>query len=105
MGVVKPLLAQIDDGEDQEATIKAGLVALKPVLQALESMIGGPYATGLTVSAADLYLWPILADLASIPEGKILGGYPMTNAWITFFRQTEWAEMTKPGTIEVGGRP
>lgn len=95
----------MDDGAEEEATIKSGLVALKPVLHALESMIGGPYAVGLTVSAADLFLWPILADLASIPEGKILGGYFMMCAWMAFFRETEWAEATKQGTLEVGGRP
>lgn len=104
-GVVKPRLRQIDSGSDEAATIKSGLVALKTVLRALESMIKGPYACGTTISAADLYLWPILADLAAVPEGKILGGYVMINSWITFFRETELAQVTKEGTLEVDGRP
>lgn len=109
-GIVKPRMSAMDEGTKSEAeiaeSVRAGVEALKPVLRALEGMLGeGPYAFGTRITAADCLLYPPLADLRSIPEGRVLEGFVKVSAWSSFFAMTAGAKETEEGTLEVGGRP
>ena len=115
--MVKPRLSALEalsstPSEVDEANIAESLVpgvtALRPVLRALEGMLGdGPYALGQRITAADCLLYPPLADLMAgeIPEGVVVGGYIRVAAWVEFFRTTRVAQATRAGTLEAGDRP
>lgn len=111
-GVVKKRLALLDAGEPNEATIdaavKEGMGQLRPVLKCLEQMLeagGGPYAVGLSITAADLFLWPPVADLLAIKEGAIVNGYVRVRSWATFLAEQDVVQSTSNGTLADGGRP
>lgn len=111
-GVVKVRLAAEADRTSEAELAKAlvpGLAALKPVLAALEALLerggSGPYAIGSSLSAADLFMYPPIADLKAMPEGKILEHYIRLNAWTTFFTEHDLSMATREGAIEGGGRP
>nr|UGO92599.1 glutathione S-transferase [Glaciozyma antarctica] len=109
-GVVKPRVAAMDEGtasEDEIAeSVRGGVEALKPVLRALEGMLGdGPYAVGKRITAADCLLYPPIADLRAVPEGRVLEAFMKISAWSTFFETTEAAGETEEGTLALGARP
>lgn len=100
----------MDEGTKSEAeiaeSVRGGVEALKPVLRALEGMLGeGPYAVGTRITAADCMLYPPIADLKAIPEGKVLERFIKVSAWSAFFAMTEGAKETEEGTLAVGARP
>lgn len=125
-GLVKPRLSAQEAKKLTESEIssslKPALNSLKPILKILETFLTladpdptgdseiyrgeplGPYCFGPALTAADCYLYPVLADLKAIPEGEVLKGYVRINAWLEFFSDTPEALATKEGTLENGDK-
>lgn len=60
----------------------------------------GDWFIGDAITWADLYLYPIFADLLSIPEGpKLLQETPLLDAWVKRMEGTQIAKATYPGSV------
>ncbi|CAO1614857.1 unnamed protein product [Sympodiomycopsis kandeliae] len=107
--LIKPRLA-MEENKADEATIKVGLEEGvqqgRSILALMESFLKeneaekSEWFVGNRISWADLYLYPIFADLKSIPEGpEMLNETPLLKAWVDRFEATAIAKATYPGSI------
>jgi glutathione S-transferase len=68
-------------GERDEAAYQAAKEAIRDVLGVFESLANGPWLVGDVLTAADLYLGPLLFVLLIDDDGKaLLGEYPKLQA-------------------------
>ncbi|KAF8121529.1 hypothetical protein EV363DRAFT_1301888 [Boletus edulis] len=107
-GVVKPRVAATDQGTLSDAeirrTIAPAVAQLRVFLDKIEAhMSPEGYVFGEKLSWADLFLYPLLADLRAIPEGEILS--PRLVGWMDKMDQLDAVEKTRAGTLSVGARP
>lgn len=102
IGVVKPRLNAEQNGKDGKVAAEQGLAKLDLVLDAIEKQIIGPYLTGAVLTWADLFVYPPLADLRSIDEGKtrLTITYPKLSKWMQEMDKREGVQRTKKGTLE-----
>lgn len=98
-GVVKPYLS------DNTANVESGLAEMHNVLTILEHRMAGPYLMGFRTTWGDLFLYPILADLAATPYAVELEKYHKLSAWQKRMQKRSTAELTKEGTLEAGASP
>jgi len=102
---VKPRHALESAGSTEEEITKQlenGVLQSDSVLNIVEKLANehGPYLTGPEITWADLYVYPILADYKSIPEGRsVRGGLPRLSKWIEQMENRESVKKTFPGTI------
>ncbi|KAG6371472.1 hypothetical protein JVT61DRAFT_9502 [Boletus reticuloceps] len=108
-GVVKPRVAATDrrgtlsDAEIRR-TIAPAVAQLRAFLDKIEAhMSPEGYVFGEKLSWADLFLYPLLADLRAIPEGEIMS--PRLVGWMDKMDQLDAVEKTRAGTLSVGARP
>lgn len=97
--VVKPYLA------DKSADLSTGIKAMHSVLAILETRMGGPYLMGFRTTWGDLFLYPILADLAATPYGHELDRYTKLSAWLSRMQKRSTAKLTYEGTLAAGASP
>jgi len=77
---------------------------LRKLLDKLEELMADDgYVYGSKLSWADLFLFPLLADLKAIPEGDLLS--PRLQRWMEEMNKLEAVKATTPGTLSVGARP
>ncbi|CAO1632420.1 unnamed protein product [Parajaminaea phylloscopi] len=110
--VIKPRQAMESNGAD-DATIgvalEEGLAGARLVMKLLEGFLSenktvhgakGDWFVGNSITWADLYVYPILADLKSIPEGSdLLSQTPLLSAWVQHMESTPIAQATYPGSV------
>lgn len=98
-GVVKPYLA------DKSANLDEGLSEMHKVLSIVESRMQGPYLMGFNTTWGDLFLYPIVADLAATPYGKELDQYTKLASWTKRMQKRSTAKLTEEGTLGAGASP
>ena len=94
LGVVKPYLA------DKSADVTEALAKMHKVLAIVEDRSQKPYLMGIATTWADLYLYPILADLSATPYARELERYTKLSAWVMRMSKRSTALATRPGTLE-----
>lgn len=107
-GVVKPRVALSDEGKATDAeireNIKPGVERLRRFLAVIEeAMSPEGYVFGGKLSWADFFLYPLLADLRTIPESEVLSKRMLE--WMESMDKLEAVKATAPGTLSVGARP
>ncbi|KAH6903257.1 hypothetical protein BKA70DRAFT_1374025 [Coprinopsis sp. MPI-PUGE-AT-0042] len=108
-GVIKPYVKLLDDpqtkGDIPFNPEDEGVTKAKEFLSIIESRMvpGAKYAFGDGPTWGDFYLYPILADLRSIPAWQIAS--QRLEAWMTTMDELEAVQKTQPGTLALGGRP
>lgn len=110
--VIKPRQSLESNGAD-DATIgvalEEGLEGARLVLKLLEDFFKdnqknhgakGEWFVGDSITWADLYVYPIFADLKSIPEGpQLLAKTPLLSAWVDRMEATQIAKATYSGSV------
>lgn len=95
-GVVQPKLGNARD----EAAVAQGIEAGKPVLAALDALVGQPFAVGGAVSVADFALVPILEYFMLCPEAsEMMKAAPRLAAWWDAFKSQSVVAETRPALI------
>jgi glutathione S-transferase len=99
----------LDDGKPSDAEVRAqikeGVEKLRNYLGVIETLMAPQgFAFGAKPSWADFYLYPLLADLRTVPEWKEVAS-PRIIGWIETVDKLPAAEATKAGTLSVGARP
>lgn len=109
-GVVKPRVKALDEGKlsDQEVReqIKIGVVKLKQYLTLVESLMVTStegYLFGQQPTWADFFLFPILADLRTMPEWEVVSERLIV--WMKKMDDLPAVKATSDGTLSVGARP
>ncbi|KAF8961436.1 hypothetical protein BDZ97DRAFT_1829294 [Flammula alnicola] len=107
-GVVKPRVKALDEGvlSEQEIRdqIKDGVVELKRYLAVAESLMAPEgFAFGTNPTWADFFLFPLLADLRTVPEWEVVSERLKT--WTNKMDQLPAVKATTVGTLSAGGRP
>jgi len=107
-GVVKPRVQALDEGKLSEnevrEQIKAGVVKLKDYLKLVESLMGTEgYLFGDKPTWADFFLFPLLADLRTVPEWEVASQRLIV--WMTKMDELPAVKETSAGTLSVGARP
>lgn len=106
---MKPRVQALDDGRPSDAEvriqIKEGVEKLRHYLGVIETLMAPEgYAYGSRPSWADFFLYPLLADLRTVPEWSEVAS-PRIVAWIEKMDRLPAVEATKAGTLSVGARP
>jgi glutathione S-transferase len=107
--VIKPYVKLVDDPERKEDppfnSQDEGVVKAKEFLDIIEYRMvsGSKFAFGDGPTWADFYLYPILADLRSIPAWQIASQRIV--AWMKTMDELEAVQKTRAGTLAWGGRP
>lgn len=107
-GIVKPRVAATDEGRLSDAEVRShiapGVDQLRKFLESIEdNMSPEGYVFGEKLTWADFFLFPLLADLSAVPEGKLLG--PRLLRWMKKMDQVDAVPETRAGTLSVGARP
>jgi glutathione S-transferase len=109
-GVVKPRVRALDEGRlsDKEVReqIKAGVVKLKEYLTLVESLMVNTtegYLFGDKPTWADFFLFPLLADLRTVPEWEVVSQRLIV--WMKKMDELPAVKETCAGTLSVGARP
>jgi glutathione S-transferase len=85
--------------------IKEGVKKLREYLELVESLMAPEgFAFGAKPTWADFFLYPLLADLRTVPEWDEVTS-PRINSWIGYVDELAAAKATTPGTLSVGARP
>jgi len=108
IGVVKPRVAANDEGRltDSEVRkqIQPAVEHLRKVLCKIEELMSADgYVFGSQLSWADLFLFPLLADLKAVPDGEILS--PRLLSWMDVMNKLEAVQATASGTLSADARP
>ncbi|CAO3642512.1 unnamed protein product [Mucor hiemalis] len=70
------------------------------ILSAVDSMVVGPFLCGDNVTWADYFVYPAMADLFALPEGKYLSEKaPKLHSWFETFKKREEAIATFDDTV------
>lgn len=106
--VVKPRVKALDEGkltEDEiRSQIKSGVVEMKQYLKVAEGLMAPEgYVFGNTLTWADFFLYPLMADLRMVPEWELVSD--RLKKWTEKMNQLPAAQATKAGTLSVGARP
>lgn len=101
-------MAANDEGKLTDSEIRKQIQPatehLRKLLHKLEELMADDgYVYGSKLSWADLFLFPLLADLKAIPEGELLS--PRLLRWMEEMNKLEAVQATTPGTLSVGARP
>lgn len=99
VGVVKPWL------EEPDADLSEGLAKMHDTLAVVERRMHGPYLMGMPTTWADLFLYPILADLKGTKYAAELAKHPKLDAWTDRMAKRRSAVATVDGTLATGARP
>jgi len=107
-GVVKPRVAANDEGKLTDAEIRAkiepGVTKLRKHLALMEALMAPEgFVFGETLSWADFFLFPLLADLRAVPEGELLSD--RLRQWMAKMDELDAVKATSAGTLSVGARP
>ncbi|KAH7890336.1 hypothetical protein F5I97DRAFT_14823 [Phlebopus sp. FC_14] len=107
-GVVKPRVGATDEGKLSDAeirqSIQSGVDHLRKFLAIVEEhMAPEGYVFGPTLTWADFFLYPLLADLLAIPEGELLS--ERLKIWMAKMGELDAVKNTAAGTLGVGARP
>ena len=107
-GVVKPRVALTDEGKLSGAEVRqeisGGIEKLLKFLTVIEStMSPGGYVFGEELSWADVFLYPLLADLNATPERDLLS--VRLRMWMDLMGNLDAVKATTAGTLSVGARP
>lgn len=97
-GVVKPYLLEKSPDLDQ------GVAEMHKVLTIVEKRMQGPYLMGFNTTWGDLFLYPILADLAATPFKKELDKYSKLSAFTARMDKRSTAKATFEGTLASGAK-
>ena len=107
---MKPRVQALDEGvlSDNEVReqIKAGVVELKEYLKVVESFMDNStdgYLFGDKPTWADFFLFPLLADLRTVPEWEIVSQRLIV--WMKKMDELPAVRKTSAGTLSVGARP
>ena len=106
--VVKPRVKAMDERkltEDEiREKVKDGVLELKRYLFVAESLMGPEgFAFGANPTWADFFLYPLLADLRTIPEWEVVS--PRLVNWMMKMDSLPAVQATADGTLSVGARP
>ncbi|KAF8322141.1 hypothetical protein DL93DRAFT_2071924 [Clavulina sp. PMI_390] len=66
-------------------------------------MASGGFVFGKTLTWADYFLYPLLADLEATPESHLIT--PRLKEWLGEMKKLAEVKTTEPGTLALGGRP
>lgn len=109
-GVVKPRVQALDEGKlsDKEVReqIKAAVVKLKEYLSLVESLMVTStegYLFGEEPTWADFFLFPLMADLRTVPEWEVVSERLIV--WMKKMDCLPAVKETSAGTLSVGARP
>ena len=107
-GIVKPRI-KAEEGklgdEEVRKQIKAAVVQLKEYLTRVESLMAPStdgYLFGEKPTWADFYLFPLLADLRTVPEWEVVSERLI--AWTKKMDGLPAVKETSAGTLSVGAR-
>lgn len=110
LDIVKPLVRALDEGklpnEEVREQIKVGVVKLKEYLTLLESLMvtsTDGYLFGEKPTWADFFLFPLLADLRTLPEWEVVSERLIV--WMKKMDDLPVVKETSAGTLSVGARP
>jgi glutathione S-transferase len=95
VGVVKPFLKNASQGVSETA-----LAHLDKTLDILHDRLHGPYIFGMAVTWADIFLYPILADLNATPFASHLTKHDKLQKWLTRMSKRDSARKTLSKTLE-----
>lgn len=106
--VVKPRVKALDEGVltevEVQAQIKEGIVELQRYLSIAESLMAPEgFVFGETLTWADFFLFPLIADLRMVPEWKLVN--PRLKVWASQMDTLDAVKATAEGTLSVGARP
>jgi glutathione S-transferase len=98
-----------DEGHPSDAevriNIKEAVEKLKTYLKEIEALMSHEgFAYGSKPSWADFFLYPLLADLQTLPEWDEVTS-PRIRSWFKKMDELPVAQVTKPGTLSAGARP
>ena len=109
-GVVKPRVQALDEGKlsdnEMREQIKDGVVKLKEYLKLVESLMVNSsegYLFGDKPTWADFFLFPLLADLRTVPEWEVVSQRLIV--WMKKMDELPAVKETSAGTLSVGARP
>ncbi|ORY86199.1 hypothetical protein BCR37DRAFT_208817 [Protomyces lactucae-debilis] len=100
-GIVKPYLK---NNKTEDVTQEA-LDNLSKTLEILTNACHGPYIYGMAITWADLFLYPILADLSATPFASELVKFDKLQKWLIRMGKRDAAVKTRQGTLEGGASP
>lgn len=94
----------MSDAEVREQ-IREGVAKLREYLALTVSLMAPEgFAFGKQLTWADFFLYPLLADLRTVPEwGEIIPA--RINSWMKHMDEVEAVKATTAGTLSVGARP
>jgi glutathione S-transferase len=110
-GVVQPRVNGLDACKYTMTEIRqqikqaGGIDNLKDFLAKIEPLFmpGGPYIFGSRVTWADAFLYPLIADLLTVPEGMFVS--PRLLKWAKTMELVGGVQKTFKGTLAARGRP
>ncbi|KAG8748200.1 hypothetical protein FRC12_013892 [Ceratobasidium sp. 428] len=102
--VVKPRVKSIDEGH-QPAKHSGGARDLRNFFDTLNELRQdrGPFLLGSQPSWADLFLYPLVADLLATPDADLAP--PSILSWAESMKTVKGIKETYSGTLAAGGRP
>lgn len=103
-GIAKPREFMEKRGETEEAIqarLKKSMETAETIFKTLDKTLhGSPFICGQQLTWADLFLYPCMADLYSLPEATTFKQWaPKLWAWYQHFEGLELAKNTYSGTV------
>ena len=106
--VVKPRVTALDEGilseQDVQEQIKDGVVEVQRYLSIAESLMEPKgFVFGDVLTWADFFLFPLVADLRTVPEWRLAS--QRLKDWASLMDMLDEVKATADGTLSVGARP
>lgn len=102
-GIAKPREQYEKEGRNEDEIsqlLKKKLVSAGRIIKTVDTMVKGPFLCGDNLTWADFFVYPAMADLYSLPEGKFLAEKaPKLFAWYQMFEKRQEAITTYPNTV------
>lgn len=102
-GVAKPREQYEKEGKSEEEISQLLEQKLKnagQIIKSVDTMVEGPFLCGDSLTWADFFVYPAMADLYSLPEGKFLAEKaPKLFIWYEMFEKRQEAIDTFPNTV------
>ncbi|CAF1055807.1 unnamed protein product [Didymodactylos carnosus] len=104
-GVVKVRLALEEQGKTDKDIVDAvaeGISKLKKIFSVVETFLcqqDGRWVIGQSLTWADFFLYPPLADLKAVSEGIVLNDFPRLKTWMDEMEGLDACKKTYEGTL------
>ncbi|KAG2192532.1 hypothetical protein INT47_006008 [Mucor saturninus] len=102
-GVAKPREQYEKEGKNEgeiSQLLEKKLKIAGKIIASVDKMVEGPFLCGDSLTWADFFVYPAMADLYSLPEGKYMAKKaPKLFVWYTMFEKRQEAIATFPNTV------